>query len=206
VTAPSLGLVLECGPQGADKQVCEYLIERIRPGMRVRSETLDNKANLLRDSGKVAARLLKDGCACVLIVWDLRPAWPDRTDKPCRHTERRELLRRMAEAGVPEDAPVYLVCVEQELESWLLANERALSAILSTPAHPFPVPRVRHPDRRPQPKAEVIGLFRQARGWRYNDNVHAIRVLKAVQLDLGRLRCSESFFRFEEMVSACCGR
>lgn len=206
MTAPSLGLILECGPQGADKQVCEYLIERIRPGMRVRSETLDNKANLLRDSGKVAARLLKDGCECVLIVWDLRPAWPDRTDKPCRHAERIELLSRLAEAGVPEDAPVYLVCVEQELESWLLANERALSAFLSTPAHPFPVPRVRSPDRHPQPKAEVIGLFKQARGWRYNDTVHAIRVLKAVQLDFGRLRSSESFCRFEKMVSACRGR
>jgi hypothetical protein len=206
VTVPSLGLILECGPQGADKQVCDYLIERIRPGMRVRSETLDNKANLLRDSGKVAARLLKDGCECVLIVWDLRPAWPDRADKPCRHAERCELLRRLAEAGVRDDAPVYLVCVEQELESWLLANERALSAFLSTPAHPFSVRRVRRPDQHPQPKAKVIGLFKQARGWRYNDNIHAIGVLKAVQLDLGRLRCSESFSRFEEMVSACRGR
>jgi len=95
---------------------------------------------------------------------------------------------------------------QQELESWLLANQRALSAFLSKPAHPFPVQRVSSPDRHPQPKAKVIGLFKRARGWRYNDNVHAIRVPKAVQLDLGCLRCSESFSRFEKMVLACCGR
>ena len=64
----TIGLVFECGPQGADKQVCEYLANQIRPGVVVNSKTLDSKVNLLRDGGKVAAQLLKDGCACVLII------------------------------------------------------------------------------------------------------------------------------------------
>ena len=80
----TIGLIFECGPQGADKQVCEYLAKAIRPGVALTSKTLDNKENLLRDAGRVAAQMLKDGCHCVLIIWDLRPSWPDRREKPCR--------------------------------------------------------------------------------------------------------------------------
>jgi len=77
-----VGFIFECGPQGADKQVCEYLAAQIRPGIMPVSRTLDNKANLLKDAGKVAAALLAEGCERVLIVWDLRPAWPDKKHKP----------------------------------------------------------------------------------------------------------------------------
>lgn len=87
-----VGFVFECGPKGADVQVCEYLAMAIRSGIVPVSRTLDNKANLLRDAGRVAAALLADGCERVLIVWDLRPAWPDKKAKPCRHDERAAML------------------------------------------------------------------------------------------------------------------
>lgn len=73
-TANTIGMIFECGPEGADSQVCEYLAEHIRPGIEIKSVTLDSKVNLLRDAGKAAALLLKDGCACVMVVCDLRPA------------------------------------------------------------------------------------------------------------------------------------
>jgi len=57
----TIGLIFECGPQGADKQVCEYLAKAIRPGVALTSKTLDNKENLMRDAGRVAAQMLKDG-------------------------------------------------------------------------------------------------------------------------------------------------
>jgi len=199
----TLGLIFECGPQGADKQVCEYIAQHIKPGIKVSSKTLDNKDNLLRDAGKVAARLLRDGCICVLIVWDLRPAWPDKKHKPCRHAERQTLLTRLSEAGVPTNAPVHLVCIEQELESWLLANERAINVLLSTDAHDYAVPRVKKPDTVQQPKAAMIEHFKTARGWRYDDKVDAIRVLKASAVDLARLRRSPSFSRFESKLASC---
>jgi hypothetical protein len=205
MTAPTIGLIFECGPQGADKQVCEYLIEQIKPGVKVSSRTLDNKENLLRDAGKVAAQLLQDGCSCVLIVWDLRPAWPDVKNKPCRHAERQTLMTKLSEAGVFPDAPVYLVCIEQELESWLLANERAVSAYLSTVAHAYKARRVKNPDAVLQPKAVLIKHFKTARNWRYDDKVNAIGVLRAASIDLARLRRSMSFARFETKLYSCVG-
>lgn len=199
----TIGLIFECGPQGADQQVCEYLVAQLRPGAAFTSATLDNKENLLRDAGNVAARMLKDGCACVLVIWDLRPAWPDMQHKPCRHDERAAVLAALKDAGLPAKAPVYLVCIEQELESWLLACNHAIGDYLSTDAHTYPVKRVKAPDQVAQPKGAMIRHFKNARNWRYEDRVDAIRVMKAAALDLKRLRRSVSFSRFESKLAGC---
>ena len=95
------------------------------------------------------------------------------------------------------------MCIEQELESWLLANERAINALLSTAAHAYTAPRVKKPDAVAQPKAAMIEHFKAARGWRYDDKIDAIRVLKATDIDLARLRRSMSFARFEGKLNGC---
>jgi len=198
-----VGMIFECGPQGADKQVAEYLTRQLRADATISPVTLDNKANLLRDAGQAAKQLLADGCCCVLILWDLRPAWPEPGGKPCRHAERQTVLDALRVAGVANSEPVHLVCVQQELESWLLANERAISALLSTDAHPIKHRRNKQPDQVIQPKAVLVAYFKKARGWRYDDKVDAIRVLKASPIDLPRLRQSASFTRFEQKLLSC---
>jgi hypothetical protein len=194
-----IGFIFECGPQGADKQVCEYLAAQIRPGITPVSRTLDNKANLLKDAGKVAAALLAEGCERVLIVWDLRPAWPDKKHKPCRKSERDAILAAIANATIA-DSPVFLVCVEQELESWLLADETKISAYLSTSAHVYSAKRIRNPDQTKNPKSVMMNHFKTARGWRYEDRTHAIKILRVADTDLRRMRHSESFARFEKLL------
>jgi len=195
-----VGFIFECGLKGADVMICEYLALQIRADISPVSRTLDNKENLLRDAGRVAAALFADGCERVLIVWDLRPAWPDKKHKPCRRGERLAVLEAVAKAGIA-DKPVFLVCVEQELESWLLADETKISAYLSTTAHPYKAERVKNPDRVPNPKAVMLNHFRTARGWRYEDRTHAIKVMKAVDTDFKKLRRSPSFARFEDKLA-----
>lgn len=198
-----IGLIFECGPQGADKQVCEYLASQLRPGAQLVSRTLDNKPNLLTESGKVAANLLEEGCDCVLIVWDLRPAWPDTKHKACRHNEQQQLLQVLGQAGVAPNQPVYLVCIEQELESWVLADERNVSDFLSTGAHSYTAKKVGKPDRVQNPKSVMMNHFKQSRGWQYDDKVHAVKILSQNSLNLKRLRRSASFARFENKLVAC---
>lgn len=195
----TIGFVFECGPQGADKFVCEYLAGQLKPGEKIISRTLDTKLKLLEGAAPVAKQLLAEGCRRVLIVWDLRPAWPDKGDKPCRAKERKTLLDGLAHYGLA-NAPVYLVCVEQELESWVIACDHAISDYLSTPAHPYKAKRVRRPDQEKNPKAAMMNHFQTARGWKYEDRVHAIKVLRAAAMDLNRLRCSVSFQRFEDKL------
>ena len=194
-----IGFIFECGPAGADQQVCEYLAGQLLPGVECVSRTLNDKANLLQDAGRVAAALLADGCERVLIVWDLRPAWPDRKHKPCRRIERTALLELLNKAGIT-DQPVFLVCIEQELESWLLADERKISAHLSTAAHGYSAQRVRKPDRVPNPKSVMMNHFQTAKGRRYVDQTDAIKVMQEKTKDLSRLRRSPTFVRFESKL------
>ncbi|MDD5033895.1 MAG: DUF4276 family protein [Methylococcaceae bacterium] len=194
-----VGFIFECGPQGADKQVCEYLAAQIKLGVTPVSRTLDNKTNLLKDAGKVAAALLAEGCERVLIVWDLRPAWPDKKYKPCRKAERDTILASIGNAGIAR-SPVFLVCIEQELESWLLADEAKISAYLSTDAHAYSAKRVRNPDQVPNPKSMMMSHFKAARGWRYEDRTHAVKVLQSGAMDLKKLRRSPTFARFENKL------
>lgn len=195
-----IGFVFECGPQGADKQVCEHLARELCPEAQILSRTLDNKANLLREAGKVAAALLADGCDRVLIIWDLRPAWPDKKKKPCRKEECDALRESLQQAGIAQQ-PVFLVCIEQELESWLLADEKKISAYLSTDSHAYKAKICKKPDRVANPKSVMMNHFREARGWSYDDRVHALKVLRAAETDLNKLRRSLSFQRFESKLT-----
>ena len=196
-------MIFECGPQGADKLICEYLAQALRSDVKISAITLDNKANLLRDAGKATQQLIDDGCCCVLIIWDLRPAWPDKKLKPCRVAESAAIKKSLLTAGVAKSASVHLICIEQELESWLLANERAISAFLSTESRKYVVKKTKKPDAVAQPKAVMINHFKQARGWIYDDKVNALKIIKSTDLDLARMRNSASFARFEQKLLAC---
>lgn len=198
-----VGMIFECGLQGADQLLCEYLATQLRPEMKISSITLGGKRNLMHDAGKAAKGLMDDGCCCVLIIWDLRPAWPDKKLKPSRAAESAAIKASLLTAGVTKNASVHLICIEQELESWLLANERAISAYLSTESREYDVKKTKKPDAERQPKAVMINHFKQARGWTYCDTVDAIKVFKSVGLDLKRMRNSTSFARFEQKLLAC---
>jgi len=198
-----IGLIFECGPQGADKLVCEYLASQLRPGVKLVSQTLDNKPNLLAEAGKVASKLLEEGCVCVLIIWDLRPAWPDKGNKPCRYDERQALLQALIHAGLAATEPVYLVCIEQELESWILADEKNISDYLSTAAHSYTANKVRKPDEVQNPKSVMMNHFKQARNWRYDDKVHAVKILSQNPPNWKRLCRSASFKRFGDKLVGC---
>lgn len=195
-----IGFVFECGPQGADKLVCEYLAGQLLPvGVEFISRTMDNKLKLLDGAAEIAKGLLADGCDKVLIVWDLRPAWPDKKDKPCRAAERQTLLDALVKQDLQEQ-PIYLVCVEMELESWLLASDHAINTYLSTPAHAYKIKQISKPDRERLPKARMNSYFKEARGRTYEDLVHAVKIIKAAPIDLRKLRRSVSFARFESKL------
>lgn len=203
-----VGMIFESGRDGADGTVCRILASRIRPGVEVAEPAwLDNKRKLIQQCGNAALELLNiERCDRVFVIWDLLPAWPEKTDKPCRFRDRQAVLASLTAAGVPLDR-VVLVCITETLEAWLLADGRALTQVLSTQAHPFSVHDTKKPDRQSNPKATLDGLFQKAPGRsRYKDNERAWaeRIVKALP-DLKRLRRSQSFARFEQKLAAVPG-
>jgi len=192
-----IGMIFESGPQGAEKQVCEDLARRIKPGRQLVSVTHRNKPEMIADCGKDVVNLLKEGCKRILIVWDLFPPWREGK-RPCRKEDREAILESLKNAGVAK-APVFLICIREELEAWLLADEHALSAFLSTPAHPAKeVPVTKHPDDVQNPKGRLKKIFQLNRRGAYNDLVHAIKIIE--KADVRRLAKSDSFRRFAEKL------
>lgn len=84
-----IGFIYECGPKGADVDVCQHLAIRLKPEIECVARTLDNKQNLVRECGPVASLLLQN-CEHVLIIWDLFPPW--REAAPCLHQDRVDFL------------------------------------------------------------------------------------------------------------------
>ena len=107
---------------------------RFAPEIELEPAAQGNKVNLVRDCGTAARQLLQDGCDHVMIVWDLYPAdWGDGfrkpNRKPCLHRDRERIHLALHAAGVSLD-DVSLVAIKYMLESWLLADKKALAAFL----------------------------------------------------------------------------
>lgn len=191
-----VGMIFECGPQGADLKVCEYLAKQIKPDIQIKSITLDNKKKLVAECGKAAQLLLAGGCDRVVIIWDLQPSW--RKEDPCRKQDRENITRSLKSADA-NIANIFLVCIEAELETWLLADNRAISTVLSKPHRLVRINRIRRTEQIENPKERMTQIFRQEGGKPYNDLLHAVQIVKAMP-DLKRLRKVDTFLRFERLL------
>lgn len=196
-----VGFIFECGRAGPDYHVCRHLLGRLNPGIEMQARFLDHTEQLLSGCGEVAALLLQT-CTRVVIVWDLEPAW-DRNRRCCRHNDKEKAFQSLKAAGVPKSKAL-LLCIERELESWLLADLRALKALLAILKHPHPVGRLpnrRRPDNVRRPKTVLISsLFQHETGRKYEDRAHALRIAENI-VDWSRLKHSASFRRFAEHVA-----
>jgi hypothetical protein len=89
-----------------------------------------------------------------------------------------------------------LVCIREELEAWLIADGRGVSAVLSTPAHPVRIHHGRNPESIRNPKKRLGQLFQQNTGRQYSDRQHAIQIVRELP-DLSRLEAIPAFGRFK---------
>jgi len=193
-----IGFIFECGPEGSDVQVCSHLVHKLDPTVEFVPSTLDNKKKLIEDCGAVA-KVLLDECKKVIVVWDLYPAWRPKGIKPCRYEDRQSIFQSLQAENV-NLSKVFLVCIQEELEAWLLADHRAVTAMLQPLKHPHPVSRISRfstPDSIRNPKKRLTRIFTQELGprRRYVDYRHALLIAKEIA-DFSRIRRSDSFKRF----------
>jgi hypothetical protein len=194
-----IGLILECGPDGADLHVCKHLVKLLLPKAEILFATMGDKPNLLKQCGDAASLLLREGCERVAIIWDLYPAWRERGKRPCLHADREDIFRSLDQARV-ERARVALVCIVEELEAWLLADGRALSIYLSTPIRAVTIDDQKNPERVSNPKGRLTQIMREHKGRKYEDYTDAKKIVEHI-VDLSRLRKCKTFKRFEEKLT-----
>ena len=189
-----VGLILECTREGPDEKVCEYLVKRLQPGTEVVSVTLDNKPKLIAGCGETAAELLRSSCQRVIIVWDLYPPWRPLGEKPCRLEERQAIFRSLEKAGVT--SKVYLVCIREELEAWLLADRRAIAAaITKLTGHEPTLSDIKNPESVKNPKLRLDKIFRQHTHRAYQAHSHAFKIVQELP-DFTKIKRCPTFKRF----------
>lgn len=194
-----VGLILECAAGGPDYKVCRRLIGMLDPSIVIDHVTSGNKRNLIVDCGANAALLLNGGCDRVVIVWDLYPAWRRKT-LPCRKEDREAILSSLQAASIAS-SKVHLVCVAEELEAWLIADNRAISKVLSTPTRPVRVQAPDDPERMSKPKQWLDKRFRDnGHSGGYRDYIHAEKIVQELS-DLSKIKGCSSFKRFALKVA-----
>ena len=193
-----VGMIFECGPQGADLKVCKHLVYMLNPSIEISAVTLTNKRGMIADCGLAAAQLLADGCDRVIIVWDLCPPWSSVS--PCRKEDRDAIMRSLSAAGAALTR-VHLVCIEQELEAWLIADNRALVSFLSRSTRSARIPGVRKSDQISNPKRWLSKRFQEnGRSQGYRDLEHAEKIIQHLP-DCSRIKRCPSFARFALKVA-----
>ncbi|BAZ36725.1 hypothetical protein NIES4101_26450 (plasmid) [Calothrix sp. NIES-4101] len=193
-----VGMIFECGPDGADKKVCEHLARMLQKDIEILSLTLDNKQNLVSECGNAAVQLLKDGCERILIIWDLYPAWREKK-APCRKEDRAAIMESLAQAEVTS-SQIYLVCIHEELEAWLLADGRAISLVVSKPTHQVKIKDKKNPERVKNPKKYLNKIFKENLGCPYLDRQHAKMIVEKLE-NLTKLQYCPTFVRFAEKLT-----
>ena len=190
-----IGIICECGPQGAEMQVFPEIVKRLGLKHTLDIVPMDKKPKLVEGCGKAAGQLLESGCDRVLIVWDLYPGWREKGQKPCRKEDRKAILSSLKASKV-DSRKAKLVCIQEELEAWLLCDGRALAEVLSRQTHKVKVKDEKSPDNVSNPKGRMRKLFQHNGKSDYNDKTDAIKIVKALP-DTKKLLRSSSFDRFK---------
>ena len=196
-----LGLVLECDTGGPDELVLTCLTRRLAPGSTVQPVALGSKAHVFLKGAETARELVEvSQCDLVLIVWDLKPYWNPATGRSCED-ETREMLSALAGLPSATQRRVKLLCLTWEIETWLIADDRAVSEHLSTDEHTVRF-RCSKPLGKKDAKAFLMKEFAKTRGkaGRYVDYREAIQIVRLMP-DTQRLRRIPSFTRFARLVS-----
>lgn len=108
-------------------------------------------------------------------------------------------MEKLRDAGVT-NPNVFLVCIKEELEAWLLSEHQAISFVLSKPTREVKIRRQPFPDRIRSPKAVLNKYFQESTGRPYNDLVHAKQIVQNID-NFNRLRRCETFARFALKVA-----
>lgn len=194
-----LGFVFECSPGGGDIKVFQHILKLINPAFNFEANfhhaALKSKKELEKECGKEVRRLKELGCQKIFVVWDLIPVWKE-DGTPCRHNDKEAIKKSLAAHNLKPNDIIFL-CVEKELEAWLIADEKALKDFfIIKNSMKNEITRVKTPDTHHDPKGLLSKYFKLYRGARsFEPMIHTKPLLKNFT-NVRNLRRSESFKRF----------
>lgn len=199
-----IGIVCEGHAEFEDEQVLTHLASRIVGHEDIVCLPQGNKPSLFAECGKVAYNLLNvDGCGRVIIVWDLEPSHGKQA--ACRHTDRQAVFASLATAGLDTHPCIFLVCIEKELETWLLADGSAIASVLHRPPHPAPTINDTTTLGAGNPKGRLKRIFKdEGRGREFDAKTDGPAIARALPQNFGALGKFKAFKRFGRKLHQLC--
>ena len=192
------GFILECTPKGPDADIYPYVASRLCPTLTiVKPVTLGNKEGVMAEGALNASVLLESGCDYVFIVWDRMPKWGG-TGRCADHVAHLEV--ELIREGV-DLARVFLCCIDEMLESWLIADGRGVTTYFQglTTHNVGIFPDHKKPSEQVNPKNKITRF-----NGKYNDYTDDFQIVKCL-LDFNRVaRWNASFGRFKTAIEQVC--
>lgn len=200
-----VGFILECQTGGPDASIYKYVAEKLCESLLIeKPETMVNKKRLMEEGPIVAQTLLESGCEYVFIIWDRKPRWDDPLGN-C-YTDRENLTQSLELLEVDINK-VFLCCIDQMLESWMIADSRGfMSWIRSKTPHALPEFGDHKTSARQTFPKDIIKRYLRDHypTWQYDDYEDNIEIVKRLP-DFNRAaRWNQSFNYFKQSIEEIC--
>ena len=201
-----IGMILECSLSGPDVAVYKYVANKLCPTLEIAKPiTKGDKKTLIAEAALEAKTLLDTGCNKVFIIWDRMPRWKEDVKGNCE-TDQAALAKSLEQLGV-NLKHIYLCCIDEMMESWLIADSRGfMTWIRSKTDHKLKdIGDRKAKDEQTSPKQRIENYLRDNYGkWKYcdyNDNLPIVKNLP----DFERVSSYNSSFRyFKESIERIC--
>jgi hypothetical protein len=184
-----VGFILECQLGGCDAIIYKSIAQKLCAKLQIeKPETLINKKRVIDEGPSVAQTLIDDiNCDYVFFIWDRKPRWKD--DLGNCNTDTVTLTAELTRLGV-NLAKIKFACIDEELESWLIADARGFNAwIQSKTTHALTL-LTDNKTRAEQssPKDRIRNYLRTNYGkWNYNDTKDNVEIFNCLpSLDRAR--------------------
>lgn len=161
----------------SDRGVIEEICQKV--GIRIKHKLM--RGNNFDKAKALAPLLFDEGCKRVIVLKDLHRA------------TALEIETRYKKAGLGSD--IKLCIVLKAIESWLLADEMALSEYLGSRINP-----VNNPEELPKPDEYLNDLFRRIKGRQYfKGGEDPIEIARRASINFIEKKCS-SFQVFMKLI------
>ncbi|MBK8626476.1 MAG: hypothetical protein IPN86_13190 [Saprospiraceae bacterium] len=196
-----VGFVFECQDQGPDELLYTQVAKDLCPAFEISQENispLGNKHAVINDSALDVAIMIENGCEYVFIIWDRMPKWKLGTGK-CGD-DIATLIEKLVASRIDMDK-VFMCCIDEMLESWLIADGRGVTNYFKSINHlnsKFPDHKSKADQSAPKQRLENYN-------GKYNEYKDNIGILKGLNKDYSRaVKWNDSFGEFVNNIQSIC--
>lgn len=199
-----IGFVLECSLSGPDaiiypdvfKKLCEK-VDLLKP------KTLVNKRELLSEGHIWVQEFVNQGCDYVFMIWDRKPGWGGKAN--CEE-DKQTIIANLNIVDVPI-TKVRLCCIDEMLESWLIADSRGFNSWVTTittrSLREFPDHKT-EPEQT-DPENRIRTYFRNNfPKWKFNKFIDCVKIYQQLPEFLRARRWNESFNEYCNFIEELC--